>query len=81
MKNWQKIIKWLESEAQEQGISQIEIGKRTGIEQPHISRFFRGEVCPRLDTFLSISKAIGISITPRLLAMMHNYLKKRKEKD
>lgn len=56
--NWQDKIHELEKEAQKRGITQNMISERTGIHQPHISRFFKAELCPRLDTYLAIENAI-----------------------
>jgi predicted transcriptional regulator len=55
---WQKKINELEKEAQKRGITQNMISERTGIQQPHVSRFFKAELCPRLDTYLKIRDAI-----------------------
>jgi DNA-binding phage protein len=74
VKDWQKIIKYLEEEAHRQNISQVTLAKRTGISQPNISRFFKAEVCPRLDTFLSITNALGINLSPERLEVL-KYLK------
>jgi len=56
--NWQDKIHELEREAQGKGITQNMISGRTGIQQPHVSRFFKAEMCPRLDTYLNIYDAV-----------------------
>lgn len=56
--NWRDKIHELEREARKKGITQSMISERTGIHQPHISRFFKAGTCPRLDTYLNIYDAI-----------------------
>ena len=56
--NWQEKIHELEREAKKKGLTQDMISERTGIQQPHISRFFKAETCPRLDTYLNIYDAV-----------------------
>jgi len=40
------------------GKTQKELSEKTEIKPPHISRFFKAKICPRLDTYLIIQNAI-----------------------
>lgn len=56
--NWQEKIHELEREAKKKGLTQDMISERTGIHQPHVSRFFKAKTCPRLNTYLKIKNII-----------------------
>lgn len=49
------------------GLSQTELGRRTGIDQAVLSRLERGKHRPRVDTLRRIANALGLSV-PDLLA-------------
>ena len=46
----------------EQGISQRELGKLTGIKQPVIARIESGQATPRIDTLLKLLTPLGKTI-------------------
>ena len=46
----------------EQGISQRELGKLTGIKQPVIARIESGQATPRIDTLLKLLAPLGKTI-------------------
>lgn len=52
----------LKEAADKKGITQEDIAKKTGYQQPNVSRFFSLRYTPRLDVFLKIAQAIGAVI-------------------
>ncbi|MFA5689912.1 MAG: helix-turn-helix transcriptional regulator [Kiritimatiellales bacterium] len=57
---WKRLVASLAERAREKGMTQQEIARNTGYFQQNISRFFQMTHAPRLDVFLTISKAIGV---------------------
>lgn len=51
---------------QEQGISQRQLEKMSGVKQPQIARMERGDANPRLDTLLKVLAPLGktLAIVP-----------------
>ncbi len=45
-----------------QGITQVELARRTGISQPNITRFESGNYNPSLDMMVRIAAALGMSL-------------------
>ena len=60
--DWKSMVGELKEVADKKGITQEDIAKRTGYQQPNVSRFFSLRYIPRLDVFLNIAKAIGVKI-------------------
>ncbi|MFI3237444.1 MAG: helix-turn-helix transcriptional regulator [Lachnospiraceae bacterium] len=46
----------------EQGITQVELSKRTGISQPNITRFESGAYNPSLEMMVKIATALGMEL-------------------
>lgn len=46
----------------EQGITQVELSKRTGISQPNITRFESGTYNPSLEMMVKIATALGMEL-------------------
>lgn len=59
--NWKALVLLLQEIAKDKGISQIEIAEKTGITQSNVSRIFSLKYCPKLETFLAISQAVGVN--------------------
>ena len=59
---WMVLVQLLKEAADKKGITQEDIAKKTGYQQPNVSRFFSLRYIPRLDVFLNIAKAIGVKI-------------------
>ena len=60
--DWKSMVGELKEVADKKGITQDDIAKKTGYQQPNVSRFFSLRYIPRLDVFLNIAKAIGVKI-------------------
>lgn len=58
---WKVLVLLLKSIAAEKGITQQDIADKTGLMQSNIARVFALRYCPRMDTFLTIARAIGIN--------------------
>lgn len=61
------LIKELDEIRLEKGFTQDYLSEITGMKQSYISRFFKADVNPRLDSFILLSKALDqeIKITGR----------------
>lgn len=59
----------LKSARLERGWSQLELGRRTGLPQVHISAIETGKVVPRFDTLLDLARVLGFDLVlvPRAL--------------
>jgi transcriptional regulator with XRE-family HTH domain len=55
---------------QQRGWSQVELGRRVGLPQVHISGIETGKVVPRFDTLLDLVRVLGydLLLVPRSLA-------------
>lgn len=60
--HWKSLVLILRKVAESKGISQQEIANRTGMLRTNINRVFQLKYCPKLDTFILIANAIGISL-------------------
>lgn len=58
---WQLLVVILKKIAEEKGLSQLEIAKKTGLKTSNLSRMFGLQYCPNLRTFVKVAKAIGIN--------------------
>lgn len=56
------LIKFLHETAKAKGITQDELSEKTGIQRPHISRFFAAETSPTTDTLLKIATALDVEV-------------------
>jgi len=68
------------------GWSQLELGKRAGLPQVHISAIETGKVVPRYDTLLDLVRVLDhdLVLVPRALvpavnALVHDYLEQHGE--
>ena len=59
--HWQILVYFLRKIAEEKGISQGEIARRTDLHRSNVNRFFALDVTPTLSTFLKIAGAIGVN--------------------
>lgn len=57
----QQIQKNIAKAIKQSGLSQTEIGKRTGISQQSVSHYVKGDKMPSLDTFANLCIALDIS--------------------
>ena len=58
---WMLLVLLLKEIAEQKKVSQVQIAERTGLIQSNVSRFFSLKYKPTLDTFLQVSKAIGVN--------------------
>ena len=58
---WMLLVLLLKEIASQKGLSINEISTRTEIAQSHVSRFFSCKFEPKLSSFLTFSKAIGVN--------------------
>lgn len=58
---WMLLVLLLKEIAEQKGITQGQIAEKTSLIQSNISRFFSLKYKPTLDTFLQVSKAIGVN--------------------
>lgn len=58
---WMLLVLLLKEIAEQKGITQGQIAEKTGLIQSNVSRFFSLKYKPTLDTFLQVSKAIGVN--------------------
>jgi transcriptional regulator with XRE-family HTH domain len=58
---WKILVLLLQQIAEQKGLTQQEIAKKSEMHQSHISRFFALKYSPDIKTFLKISKAIEVN--------------------
>ena len=58
---WKLLVLLLQQIAEQKGLTQQEIAEKAQMHQSHISRFFALKYAPNMDTFLKVSKAIGVN--------------------
>lgn len=56
---WKERIKSL---MEERGLNQKELSKLSGITEPSISRYLKGERTPRIDIIVNFAKALDVSV-------------------
>ena len=61
--DWQQLIAELKQIAKDKGISHYVIADKLGMKRPHITRFFAGRTCPRIDLVMKVAESIGVKIT------------------
>ena len=42
-------------------LSQKDLSKMSGVSEPSLSRYLRGEIVPRMDVVVNVAKALGVS--------------------
>ena len=58
---WKLLVLLLQQIAEQKGLTQQQIAEKAQMHQSHISRFFALKYAPNMDTFLKVSKAIGVN--------------------
>ena len=58
---WMLLVLLLKEIAEQKGLIQEDIAIKSGMHQSHVSRFFALKYAPNMDTFLKVSKAIGVN--------------------
>ena len=58
---WMLLVLLLKQIAEQKGLTQEIIAVKADMHQSHISRFFVLKYAPNIDTFLKVSKAIGVN--------------------
>lgn len=58
---WKLLVLLLQQIAEQKGLTQQQIAEKAEMHQSHISRFFALKYAPNMDTFLKVSKAIGVN--------------------
>ncbi len=58
---WMLLVLLLKEIAEQKGLIQEDIAIKAEMHQSHISRFFGLKYAPNIDTFIKISKAIGVN--------------------
>lgn len=58
--------KWLIEAREAKGLSQSEVGTRSGLLQPAVSRLEQGHMAPSLQTLAKVVEAMGYSLELRL---------------
>ena len=58
---WRILVLLLQQIAEQKGLTQQQIAEKAQMHQSHISRFFALKYAPNMDTFLKVSKAIGVN--------------------
>lgn len=58
---WMLLVLLLKEIAEQKGLTQQQIAEKAQMHQSHISRFFALKYAPNMDTFLKVSKAIGVN--------------------
>ena len=58
---WKLLVLLLQQIAEQKGLTQQEIAEKSEMHQSHVSRFFALKYAPNMDTFLKVSKAIGVN--------------------
>lgn len=61
MTDWKIMVQLLREIAADKGITHQDIADTTGLQRPNVTRFFSMTMCPTMDTFLAIAKAIGVN--------------------
>lgn len=84
----QSLRKAISTARQTHGWSQVELGKRVGLPQMHISSIETGAVVPRYDTLLNLVRVLGFDlllvpreIVPVVEAMSREQLKPKSAKE
>lgn len=57
-----KLPKIIKTEREERGWSQLELAKRAGIDRKTVNRVENGKYLPTVDTLVSLSSALGVSV-------------------
>lgn len=52
----------IKTERQERGWSQLELATRAGIDRKTVNRMENGKFAPTVDTLVSLSTALGVSV-------------------
>lgn len=58
---WMLLVLLLKQIAEQKELTQEIIAEKAQMHQSHISRFFALKYAPNIDTFLKVSKAIGVN--------------------
>lgn len=58
---WKILVLLLQEIATQKGLTQAQIAERAEMHQSHISRFFALKYAPNMDTFVKVSKSIGVN--------------------
>jgi len=61
MNDWKTVIDTINTCRIKNNITQVQIQKTTGIKQANISKFFKGSVCPTIETIYKIAKACKVA--------------------
>lgn len=56
------LLRYLQQMAKEQGLTEVEIARRSGFIQQNVNRMFLGKYMPSLDNFLRLGEAIGVRL-------------------
>lgn len=59
------LIEFMHKIAEERGVSNAEIARRSGLQRPNVSRILSGRYSPELDTFLKIAGALDLHLEIR----------------
>lgn len=60
--HWQDIVKKLANVAESKKVTHAQIASATGLKRPNVSRLFRLEACPRIDTLINIANCLGYNL-------------------
>lgn len=60
--NWKEVVLMIRDAAEQKGITQDEIARKTGLIQSNISRIFNLKHPPLISTLVSIAEAVGVEI-------------------
>lgn len=59
---WMLLVLLLKEIAEQKGLTQQIVAEKSKMHQSHVSRFFALKYAPNIDTFLKVSKAIGVNL-------------------
>ena len=74
---WRELVLHLSQIAAEKGLTHQAIADELGMKRSNVSRFFAGNQCPTLRTFVAVARAVGVLSTFNL-KNQKEYLKENK---
>jgi DNA-binding phage protein len=59
--HWRELVLHLSQIAAEKGITHQAIADELGMKRSNVSRFFAGNQCPTMRTFVAVARAVGVN--------------------
>jgi len=60
--HWRELVLRLSQIAAEKNITHQAIADELGMNRSNVSRFFAGNQCPTLRTFVAVARAVGVNV-------------------